>query len=80
MKNLFDSNVRKWILEERVFSKVREVRYKQQNTWSLAHDEQHEDFEWLGLITKYVVQGRYIDAAALCIAAAVARDSIVSQE
>lgn len=44
-------------------------RLRQMDKWSAEHDSHHEPYEWLGLITQYAAQGRYIEAAALCEAA-----------
>ena len=56
-----------------VLNEVREIRSKQRERWGLAHDKTHEPFEWLGLIVQCAAAGRLTDAAALCIAAEVAR-------
>ena len=48
---------------------VRIERERQKEKWLASHDKQHESFEWVGLIATYASQGRYVEAAALAVAA-----------
>ena len=51
------------------------VLRKQDEKWGREHDLHHDSFEWLGLITQYAAAGRWMDAAALCLAAEAALNS-----
>src|SRR3990167_10440553 len=58
--------------EDMVLMQVQAIRRKQRANYSAGHDRQHEAWEWLGLIATYAAAGRFADAAALCVAAALA--------
>ena len=67
------------INEQAVMEEVIAIRSQQRERWTPAHDHQHESWEWLGLISQYAAQGRYPDAAALCVAAALAERTRLPQ-
>lgn len=58
--------------EDMVLMQVQAIRRKQRANYSAQHDRQHEPWEWLGLIATYAAAARFADAAALCVAAALA--------
>lgn len=60
-------------IEHEIHAAVAEERQRQLEKWSAAHDAGHLDWEWLGLIASYVARARFVEAAALCEAAAEAR-------
>lgn len=37
--------------------------------WTLNHDRQHSPSEWMNLVDHYIGLEKYIQAAALCVAA-----------
>jgi len=58
--------------EDMVLMQVQAIRRKQRANYSAQHDRRHEPWEWLGLIASYAAAARFADAAALCVAAALA--------
>jgi len=56
-----------------VWGDVQKIMFEQSARWGLAHDMEHEPWEWTGLIAQYACAGRYVDVAALAMSAEVAR-------
>lgn len=56
-----------------VMQAVQDERDHQRGRWSEEHDAQHDAFNWTGLIAQYAAAGKYVEAAALCVAAEEAR-------
>ena len=52
-----------------VLQAVADERDYQRGRWGDVHDAKHNIFEWVGLIAQYAAAGRYVQAAALCVAA-----------
>lgn len=51
------------------------MRQEDMKGYTAAHDAQHEQHEWVGLVAMHASAGEWIEAAALAIAAQQAEDA-----